>query len=66
MIRTIGLLGMAGGFLFISPSIRGSVGEWGLNAQAYLTAHGPYSWAAAGGAALGAIMLLARSARAPR
>ena len=66
MIRIIGILGMAGAFLVISPGIRGSLADMGLGAQAYLTAHSPYSWIAVGVAALFAMMLAARSTQAPR
>jgi hypothetical protein len=66
MIRTIGVLGMAGAFLIISPGIRGSLEDLGLGAQAYLSAHSPYSWAAVGVAALLAMILATRSTQAPR
>jgi hypothetical protein len=66
MIRAISILGLAGAFVIISPSIRGCLEDLGLGAQAYLTAHSPYSWVAVGGAALFAIMLAARSMQAPR
>ena len=63
VVRYIGVLGTGtAGFLIVSPSMRESVGEWGLNLQAYLVAHSPYSWAEVAGGALLAMWLLARSA----
>ncbi len=66
MIRATALIAMAGGFLFISPSLRQTVAEAGLGSLAFLNDHGPYSYFAAGALALGALFFAARSALSPR
>jgi len=66
MIRTIGLLGMAGGFVMISPNLRVEAGDALLQSAAYLNAHSPYSYLLFAGVAVAILTLLARSATAPR
>jgi hypothetical protein len=66
MIRAIACLGMAGGFLLISPSLRQTLAEVGADSFVYLNAHSPLSYVAAAAATIGMLALLARSAEAPR
>ena len=61
MIRYLGSVGLAGGFLVFSPNIRESVGDLGVNVRTYLVAHSPYSWAAVAGGTLLAMWFLARA-----
>lgn len=61
MIRMIGLIGMAGGFLVISPGMRQTGLNGGLKLAAYLDSHSPYSYIAVTLAMVGAMILLARS-----
>ncbi len=66
MIRSIGVLVLAGGYVALSPSLRELLGQYGLRAEGFLADHSPYSWAALGCAALLAMALMARSAVASR
>jgi hypothetical protein len=61
MIRMIGLVGMAGGFLVISPPMRQAGIETGLKVAAYLDGHSPYSYVVVATAMVGMTILLARS-----
>ena len=61
MIRALGIFGFAGGFLFLSPSLREYLGGAALQGMAYLNDYSPYSYAAAGIAVLGTLFLLAFS-----
>jgi hypothetical protein len=62
MIRTMGFVAMAGGFLIISPGMRQGGFEAGLKMAAYLDNHSPYSYIAIAAAMAGMLILLARSA----
>jgi len=66
MIRMIGLIGMAGGFFVISPGMRQAGLENGLKMAAYLDSHSPYSYVVVTMAMVGAMVLLARSAKVRR
>jgi hypothetical protein len=66
MIRTIGLIGLAGGFFMMSPGMRQAALQAGLQMGSYLDSHSPYSYAVVTAAMLGAMILLARSAGAKR
>lgn len=61
MIRTIGLIGMAGGFLVISAPMRQAALQTGLGMAAYLDSHSPYSYVVVTAAIVGTMVLLARS-----
>lgn len=66
MIRTLALIGMGGGFLWLSPSLRESIADGALKSLAYLEAHSPLSYLAVGVAALATLFMLVRSVEAPR
>ena len=66
MIRTVGLIAMAGGFLAISPGLRQGALQSGLQMGSYLDSHSPYSYAVVAAAIVGTMILLARSAGAAR
>jgi hypothetical protein len=66
MIRTIGIVGMAGGFLVISPALRQGALQTGLQIGTYLDSHSPYSYAVVAAAIVGTMVLLARSVGAKR
>ena len=66
MIRTIGLIGLAGGFLVISPPMRQAALQAGLSTGACLDKYSPYSYAAVTAAILGVLILLARSVAVKR
>jgi len=57
----IGLIGMAGGFLVISPGMRQTGLDGGLKLATYLDSHSPYSYILVTMAMVGAMILLARS-----
>jgi hypothetical protein len=59
-------MGMAGGFLWLSPSLRESLGDVALQSLAFLDAHSPLSYLAVGAAALATLFMLVRSVEAPR
>jgi hypothetical protein len=57
MLRVFALFGMASGFLVISPSLRGTVAGGLVQAAAGMDKYSPYSYAGAGLALLGVLML---------
>ncbi|MGA3097702.1 MAG: hypothetical protein ABSF25_14715 [Bryobacteraceae bacterium] len=59
----IGIFGLAGGFVVISPGIRQAGLENGLRVTAFLNSHSPYSYIGVTMAMVGAMILLARSAK---
>jgi hypothetical protein len=65
MVRILGSMSMAALFLIISPGMRETAREAAANAQGYVTAHGPYSYAALLAIAFAIMLLLARSLRGP-
>jgi hypothetical protein len=66
MLRALGLFGLAGLFLTISPQLRYQLGDGVARGVAFLDAHSPYSYIATGLAFLGVVALMARSAFACR
>ena len=66
MIRTIGLIGMAGGFLVISPPMRDAALQAGLSMGACLEKYSPYSYVALSATILSVLILLARSVAVKR
>ena len=57
MLRACSLLGMTGGFLAISPGMRGSVLDAFAVAAAELDKHSPYSYIGVAFALLGGLVL---------
>jgi len=66
MLRACSLLGMASGFLVISPGLRGTVMNAFALAAAELDKYSPYSYAGVAVALLGGLMLAFYTASAPR
>jgi hypothetical protein len=56
MLRACALLGMASGFLIISPSLRGTLMDGLTQAAAQLDHYSPYSYAGVALALLGGLM----------
>jgi hypothetical protein len=66
MIRACSLLGMTGGFLCISPALRGSLSSGLTQAAVELDKYSPYSYAGVALALLCCLMLAFYKASAPR
>lgn len=66
MLRMCSLFGMAGGFLIISPELRGTVLNGIAQAAAGLAKYSPYSYAVVALALLGGLMAAFRKGSAPR
>lgn len=62
MARMIGIGGMAGGFLLISPPLRQSLSEAAASAYAWLNCYSPYSFMAVGVAGVAGLVCAFRSA----
>ena len=58
MLRACALLGMAGGFLIISPGLRGTLMGGLAQAAAQLDLYSPYSYAGVALALLGGLMVV--------
>jgi hypothetical protein len=57
MLRAFSLLGMAAGFLIISPGLRGTVMDGLTQAATGMDKYSPYSYAGLGFALLGGLIL---------
>jgi hypothetical protein len=66
MLRAFSLLGMASGFLIISPGLRGTVLDGFALAAAGLDKYSPYSYIAVALALLAGLMAAFSRASAPR
>jgi hypothetical protein len=66
MVRALGMLGLAGGFLLISPKLRFSIIDGLSEASLGLERHSPYSYVVLGVAVLGGLLIYWSKASAPR
>ena len=66
MLRAFSLLGMTGGFLVISPGLRGTLLAAFAQAAAGLDKYSPYSYIAVAVALLGGLMMAFSRTSAPR
>ncbi len=66
MLRTVGILAFAGGFVLISAELRQMAADGALQVAAYLNAHSPYSYVGTAAGVLGVMALLARGVSSPR
>jgi len=66
MLRACSLLGLASGFLVISPALRGTVLNGIAQTAAGLEKYSPYSYAGVGLALVGILMLTFYKASEPR
>ncbi len=66
MIRAIGIFGFAGLFAAISPDLRQMAADAALQGATYLNVYSPFSYVGLGVLVAGVMMLLAKSAVAPR
>ena len=66
MLRACSLLGMASGFLVISPGLRGTVLNGIAQTAAGLEKYSPYSYAGVGLALVGCLILTFYKASVPR
>jgi hypothetical protein len=66
MVRFLGIVGLGGGFLIISPKLRHElVGALGAQRE-YVVAHAPLSYVAIGAALLGAALIYMYRCAKPR
>ncbi|MBZ5624400.1 MAG: hypothetical protein LAQ69_37745 [Acidobacteriia bacterium] len=66
MARALSLIGMAGGFLAISPKIRECLVDGYNQAGIGMDAHSPYSYIALSVAVVGALLVFLNKASQPR
>jgi hypothetical protein len=66
MLRACSLVGLAGGFLIISPGLRGTLLQGFIQAAAGLEKYSPYSYAVVALALLGGLMAAFAKGAAPR
>ena len=66
MIRALGIIGLGGGFLLVSPSLREDLGNAMAEGLEYLSASSPYSYAGVAVFTLLALTFLVRRVDAPR
>ena len=66
MIRAIGLFGLTGGFLMLSPNFRNTLVEGFQNGVVAMDQHSPYSYVVAAIAAIGGFMVFVYKSSQPR
>ena len=66
MIRAIGLLGLTGGFIMLSPNFRGALVDAFQQGVVSMDQHSPYSYVIAAIAAIGGFMVFVYKSSQPR
>ena len=66
MARALGVFGMTGGFLAISPQLRQTVTDGALNSMSLVQQYSPYSYIAVVLAVFGGVSLMLVSGSSPR